>query len=120
MSVPSKTLIAASLFASLGVISTAAVAGEMTLNQHGERTMLVAYSDLNLNSPAGQNALKSRINRAVKKVCGYTLGRTSLNEANQIRTCIKGTTETAMASMASPNFASQTKEAVLAKSSASR
>ncbi len=87
----SKALIAASLFVSLVTVSTSAIAEE--------RSVTVAYNDLNVDHPAGQSVLETRISSAAKQVCGRANGPTSLKEATQIRTCIEGAIDTAMASL---------------------
>lgn len=99
MSVTKNALIAAALFASFGGVSTAAIAGEVTLNEQGQRVVTVAYSDLNLNSSAGMKALEARISSAAKKACGQSHGRISLKEASNVRSCINGTRDSALAAV---------------------
>lgn len=99
MSVIKNALIAASLFVSTGAFATAAVAGEVSLNEQGQRTVTVAYDDLNLNSSAGMKALETRISRAAQIACGKTQGRTSPKEASSIRACVKGTKDSVMATV---------------------
>ena len=99
MSVIKNALIAASLFASTGAFATAAVAGEVSLNEQGQRTVTVAYDDLNLNSSTGMKALETRISRAAQIACGKTQGRTTLKEASSIRACVNGTKDSVMAAV---------------------
>jgi UrcA family protein len=98
MAITSKALFAATLLVSLGAVSTTALAGEVTLNQKGQRTITVPYSDLNIGSAAGQAALAARLRGATKTVCGDSYARVSLRESSSIRTCVKVTTDNALAS----------------------
>jgi UrcA family protein len=74
----SRTLAGAAsalLFATIcigGATAPATAATTMGANADGQRTMTVVYADLDLGSPAGRNALNSRIRDAARKVCANT------------------------------------------------
>lgn len=51
-----------------------------------EPTRIVHYGDLDLGSPAGQQALNDRLRQAVRNVCGAPTGR-DLREVMSIRRC---------------------------------
>jgi UrcA family protein len=97
MPVTNTVLFAAALSVSLAAGSTAALAGEVALNDQGQRTVTVSYSDLNLDTAVGRTVLAARIHNATKTVCGDTDGRVSLTESVRIRTCMRATMDTALA-----------------------
>ncbi len=92
-----RNLVTASLFAALGTLAPAAIAGEVSTNERGERTVQIDTSDLNLDHADGQKALEQRIRVAVRKVCGTNRSIMPLKEANAIRTCSRKASETALA-----------------------
>ena len=48
----------------------------------------VTYADLDLQTAAGQKTLESRIDRASRKACGYTIqGRGNLSAEQAVRSC---------------------------------
>jgi UrcA family protein len=53
------------------------------------RTAAVSYRDLNLATREGQKQLHSRVNAAVRKVCGVEKSPT-LNEYRNLRSCRTG------------------------------
>jgi UrcA family protein len=98
MAVTNRSLFAATLFVSLVASSTPALARDVTLNDQGQRIVTVSYDDLDLHNAAGRAALATRIRSATKVVCGDTTGRVSLRESANIRTCMRGAMDTALAS----------------------
>lgn len=77
------TIFLAALAATAATVSFPAFAQEVT------RTATeVRYSDLNLASPDGAQALKARVSRAAKRVCQVDSDRT-LESAAQARACTK-------------------------------
>ena len=62
--------------------------GQIILNEHGERTLVVSYSDLNLASEAGVQALQMRMAYAAKRVCGNNRGTKELRARVEARTCV--------------------------------
>ncbi len=71
----SRTLAGAAsalLFATLCIgaaTSPATASTTMSVNAAGERTATINHADLDLGSPAGRNALTTRIRDAARKVC---------------------------------------------------
>jgi UrcA family protein len=53
--------------------------------------VVVQTADLNVNSEAGQKALKLRISRAARSVCGETGSRLGLSEQRLIDLCVAKT-----------------------------
>ena len=92
-----RTLATVSLSAALGTLAPAAMAGDVSLNERGERTIEIDTSDLDLNHAAGQRALEGRIRVAVRKVCGTNRGIMPLKEATAIRTCSRMASDAALA-----------------------
>jgi len=72
---------------------------EFIVNNQGNRTILVAYDDLNMATPAGREALSNRIQSAVSKVCGATTARQTLSEMQEYRACTSKAWQGAMASL---------------------
>ncbi len=70
-------------------------------------TMTVRYADLNLGGAAGQQTLKSRIERAAKIVCGT--GGTDLEMRVAYAQCVLGAVADAMTRVPerAPQFASR-------------
>ena len=52
----------------------------------GQSSQTVNYGDLNLSSPAGAAAFQSRIDRAVRQICG-SAHASDLNGQAQVRRC---------------------------------
>jgi UrcA family protein len=59
----------------------------------------VDYSDLNLSSPSGQQALNTRITRAARNVCGDSYGAMSLRETRLVQACVSKARHEAAASV---------------------
>ncbi|MBA4747248.1 MAG: UrcA family protein [Sphingopyxis sp.] len=60
----------------------------MPTNSDQPRKAHIAYSDLNLASPAGQKALEGRVRTALNMVCGYEHEGSAATQANN-RQCRK-------------------------------
>lgn len=76
------TALLAALVATAATVSFPAYAGEVS------QATEVHYSDLNLASAQGAQALKDRVARAAKRVCTFE-GDKSLDGAMQARSCTK-------------------------------
>lgn len=78
----------------LGTVAAPAMAGETHLK--------VVYSDLNLNTVAGQETLERRIDAAAKKACGYDEIRTGTRMQNrEVTRCYRQAKKQATTQMAS-------------------
>lgn len=62
--------------------------GQISLNEYGERTLAVPYSDLNLANDAGRRALQLRMLHAAKRVCGYYRGTRELRARMEAVSCV--------------------------------
>lgn len=93
MTVP-MTVIAAGLFgASLPAAAQAATAGET-------RSRLVTYSDLDLATAQGQDALDARLRRAAARVCPASPGPHPLAADDDAQACYRQALEQARAQFA--------------------
>lgn len=90
MNVFNRAVIAGCVALALSSASVMAAPGaqQITLNDNGERTLVVRYDDLNLASDAGIRALQVRVAHAAKRVCGYNLGTRELLARVEARTCV--------------------------------
>ncbi|WP_338244275.1 UrcA family protein [Aurantiacibacter hainanensis] len=95
-----KGIIAATLVVALG-IPTTAVAQELIVRENGSNSVEVSYADLNLANAQGQRAMEQRVRTAAKRVCGYNTHRLSMQEANDLRTCVDTAIDEAMTVLAS-------------------
>lgn len=81
----SKSVVAAALLALIPAMNApAAYAQSMDVRETS--STVVRYDDLNMSSPQGQSALKSRIARAVTKVCG-SVTTSNLEERRDVIQC---------------------------------
>ena len=70
-------------------LSISALASTAAYAQSDEPSRVVVQtSDLNLNNEAGQKALKLRVSRAARAVCGDTGTRFGLSEKSAIDKCV--------------------------------
>jgi UrcA family protein len=79
-----------------------AAAQATSVNAEGFRTTTVRYGDLNLDSQAGADALMSRIERAVKKVCAVE-GVARFAMSREVKQCQRTATEKAVAQVNAPS-----------------
>ena len=75
------TLIAATALVTIAVPAIAQTGGYETA------TSEVRFDDLNLSTRSGQASLDARIASAVRKVCGISTGRTTLQESQAQKRC---------------------------------
>lgn len=94
-----NTITAVSLACGLTFGASAQNNREFIVNEQGDRTIFVTYDDLNMATPAGQEALSNRIQSAVSKVCGATTARQTLAEMQEYRACTSKAWQGAMASL---------------------
>lgn len=94
-----KMIAAVSLACGMTTSVNAEDNSSIIVNQEGFRTIEVNYGDLNLSSAAGQETLSNRIRVAVRKVCGYTNARQTLEEMQDYRACSTKASENAFASL---------------------
>ena len=94
-----KTITAASLICGLTFVANAESNSEIVVNEDGVRTIAVAYDDLNLSSAAGQQTLSTRVRAAVRKVCGHTTARQTLEEMQDYRACTTKASQNVLASL---------------------
>lgn len=94
-----KSVTAISLACGLAFTANAEENSEIVINSQGYRTVLVAYGDLDLTSPAGQDTLTHRVKAAVRKVCGGTNARPTLDEVRAYRDCSSQASKNALASL---------------------
>lgn len=71
-------------FAILAAVGLAATAVPASAEQ-----IDVTYEDLDLSNPAGQKTLSSRIEKAAREVCGYTVETGTRMRAPAARECYK-------------------------------
>ena len=71
------------------ILATVAAAGvALSASSASAETVHVTYADLDLQTAAGQKTLESRIDRASRKACGYTIqGRGDLSAEQAVRSC---------------------------------
>lgn len=100
MNYATKGIIATSLFAALGMTSTA-VAQELIVQENGSNSIEVSYADLNLENAQGQSLMEARVRSAAKRVCGYNTHRLPMKEANDLRSCVDTAIDEAMTNLAS-------------------
>ncbi len=93
-------IIAATLVAALGT-TTPAFAQEMIVEENGSNSIEVSFADLNLANDQGQRRMEQRVRSAARRVCGYNMHRTSMQEAIDMRTCVSTATDGAMTVLAS-------------------
>lgn len=103
-----KTTLAAAFCAVAG-ISTQAFAGDFSETKVSAnrvaKEVAVDYTDLDLNTPQGQEKLYYRISRAAKQICGPTQSRMAggLSQAAENRACYKESLSRALSEI--PNTA---------------
>lgn len=64
----------------------------------------VAFTDLDLASPAGQAEMDARLRRAARKVCGSSFGAHPLSEEVNTRKCYAHALDTARQTLASAEY----------------
>jgi UrcA family protein len=79
------------------VTLTAQADQPLTLNGAGEASLVVNFSDLNLDTPAGVQSLYARLSRAAGRVCGGNSDPRDLAAKEQFRTCHAQAMNTAVA-----------------------
>lgn len=90
------------LVAGAAITATAAAASAETSNGAEARSVHVSYADLNLGSEAGARAMYTRLSGAAHRACGDSSGRMSITEAREIRECVSGALDRAVAALDQP------------------
>lgn len=72
---------------SLGIAAPDAIAGDHAGSRFDPPSVTVSYADLDLNKPAGAEALYSRIEGAARFVCGGRANRRDLARYRHYRQC---------------------------------
>lgn len=91
------TLTALAAIAALGFVSTAQAADDSSTV-----SVRVSYSDLNLSSPAGAQAVLRRITQAAKGICGAEPGINDLSSHQAYGRCVKQIVDHSVTSLDKP------------------
>lgn len=73
----------------MGVLPVLAMAAPQVAMAGEGRSATVSYAGLDLTTEAGQDELKTRIERAARSVCSDNTGRLTAEESSQRAACMK-------------------------------
>ena len=88
------------LFAAAALLAAPAFAFAAPMkSDDGQSQVTVSFADLNLNTPAGQTALKARIHRAAVETCGAQPAPQDLRASSEFNSCVTKTIGAATAAV---------------------
>jgi UrcA family protein len=86
-----RMLVAMAAMAAMTGVATTATAQTTASTQARYDDVVVTYSDLNLNSPAGLKVLYARLTDAAERACGSAHAPRDLNGKMEYRACVDST-----------------------------
>lgn len=97
-----RPLLCATLLAVSGFAVPNLADAQSYASRHHVRSQVVRFADLNLDHPAGADALVRRIEIAAGNVCGDRTGRRGLDEHRFVEGCVREAGEAAVYDVGHP------------------